>query len=388
MSDNKYKYSSPLPEERKSTSATIESYSSPGTAAGDVSGNSDEKTLKDLILTIQDWSRFLLSQWLILGIAIIIGAILGLTYSLYKSPIYEATTTFVLEDNGGGGGLGQYAGLASMVGIDMGGGSSDGIFSGDNIIQLYKSRSMLAKTLLSTADFGGKQQLLIDRYINFNKLKQKWDNPELLNIEFKLKPGKKYSRLQDSLLGEVIKDINKFNLVVGKPDKKLTVIRVEVKSKDEDFAKAFNEKIVSTVNDFFIQTKTKKALANVAILQHQADSVKAVMTGAIFASASTLDGTPNLNPTRQILRAPVQRSQFNAEANKAILTELVKNLELSKMNLRKETPLIQVIDVPVLPLEKERVGKAKGIVLGAISGGFLVFIILIVRRFLKMVLAK
>lgn len=388
MSDNKYKYSSPLPEERKSTSAAIETYSSSGTAAGDVSGNTDEKTLKDLILTIQDWSRFLLSQWLILGIAIIIGAISGLVYSLYKSPIYEATTTFVLEDNGGGGGLGQYAGLASMVGIDMGGGNSDGIFSGDNIIQLYKSRSMLAKTLLSTADFGGKQQLLIDRYINFNKLKQKWDNPELLNIEFKLQPGKKYSRLQDSLLGEVIKDINKFNLVVGKPDKKLTVIRVEVKSKDEDFAKAFNEKIVSTVNDFFIQTKTKKALANVAILQHQADSVKAVMTGAIFASASTLDGTPNLNPTRQILRAPVQRSQFNAEANKAILTELVKNLELSKMNLRKETPLIQVIDVPVLPLEKERVGKAKGIVLGAISGGFLVFIILIVRRFLKMVLAK
>jgi hypothetical protein len=37
---------------------------------------------------------------------------------------------------------------------------------------------------------------------------------------------------------------------------------------------------------------------------------------------------------------------------------------LAKVTLRKETPLIQIIDRPILPLAKERFGKAKGIVLG------------------------
>ena len=71
------------------------------------------------------------------------------------------------------------------------------------------------------------------------------------------------------------------------------------------------------------------------------------------------------------------------QANTAILTELVKQTELAKVTLRKETPLIQVIDRPILPLPKERFGKAKGIVLGGMLAGFLTVLVLIVRRIFK-----
>ena len=336
----------------------------------------DEISLKELILKMREWWKYLLSKWVVILIAGTIGGLVGLAYAFYKQPIYSAATTFVLEDGGGGGSLGQYAGLASMVGVDIGGSDNGGIFSGDNIIQLYKSRSMLQKTLLSKVEIEGKEQLLIDRYIEFNGLKEKWN---IQNVYFVDKQGTSFNRLQDSILGEVIKDINEDNLFVGKPDKKLSIIRVEVNSQDEDFSKAFNDRIVSTVNEFFIQTRTKKSLANVAILQYQADSVKAVMGGAIYSSASTIDATPNLNPTRQVLRAPIQRAQFNAEANKAILTELVKNLELSKINLRKETPLIQVIDQPVFPLEEQKVGILKGVALGFFLLSFLTALFLFLR---------
>jgi len=50
------------------------------------------------------------------------------------------------------------------------------------------------------------------------------------------------------------------------------------------------------------------------------------------------------------------------------------------VTLRKETPLIQVIDTPILPLKKERLGKAMGIVLGGILAGFLIVLVLIVRK--------
>jgi hypothetical protein len=51
--------------------------------------------------------------------------------------------------------------------------------------------------------------------------------------------------------------------------------------------------------------------------------------------------------------------------------------------LRKETPLIQVIDRPILPLPKEKFGKAKGILMGGILAGFLMVLGLIVRRIFK-----
>ena len=71
------------------------------------------------------------------------------------------------------------------------------------------------------------------------------------------------------------------------------------------------------------------------------------------------------------------------QANTAILTKLVKQTEMAKVALRKETPLIQVIDQPILPSKKEKFGKAKGIVLGGILAGFLIVLVLIVRRILK-----
>ena len=84
-----------------------------------------------------------------------------------------------------------------------------------------------------------------------------------------------------------------------------------------------------------------------------------------------------------VRRAPSARRQVDVQANTAILTELVKQTELAKVTLRKETPLIQVIDQPILPLKKEKFGKAKGIVMGGFLAGFLIVFWLIIRRIIK-----
>jgi len=348
--------------------------------------------LKELILKFQRWYRYLLSKWIVILTAVIIGGALGLAYSTFKKPIYKSTTTFVLEESDKSGGLGQYAGLASMVGIDIGGGGGSGIFQGDNILELYRSRRMIEKALLTEVEFNNKNILLIDRFIEFNHLKEKWsDNSELNKITFAddalNSTSIAHQRLRDSVLGSVVYDINKYCLSVSKPDKKLNIIQAEVKCEDEFFAKTFNEQIVKNVNDFYIQTKTKKSLENIAILQQKTDSVRMVMNGDIYSSAATSDATPNLNPTRQIQRsAPMQRSQFSAETNKIILGELVKNLELSKISLRREAPLIQVIDQPVFPLKKESLGKLKGAVIGSLFSGIFISLLLSFRKFIKSIL--
>ncbi|TKC56939.1 lipopolysaccharide biosynthesis protein [Pedobacter hiemivivus] len=355
--------------------------------------NSDEISLKQLFFNLRDWCNYLLSKWVIIVLIGGLGGILGFTYAFFKKPMYTATTTFVLEDAGNGASaLGSLGGLASMVGIDVGGGG--GIFQGDNILELYKSRTMIARTLLTEIDYLGKKQLLIDRYIDMNGLRDKWKGkPELNLIRFKkLDSGlseSNFTRLQDSILLAIVKEIGEKYLVVGKPDKKLSIIKAEVRALDEIFAKDFNDQIVKNVNDFYVQTKTKKSIENVEILQEKVDSVRSVMDGAINKAAAVSDATPNLNVTRQIQRiAPIQRSQFNAETNKAILAELVKNLELSKISLHKETPLIQIIDSPIFPLTIDKMGRMKGIALGAILAVFVVISFFTLRLIFKHILKE
>lgn len=342
----------------------------------------EEVSLKVVLLRFQRYSKFLLSNWFVIILLVILGGFFGWAYSKIKTPLYVSTTTFVLEESDKAGGLGQYAGIASMVGVDIGGAGSSGIFQGDNIIELYKSRKMIQNALLTEITYNGRKELLIDRYIDFNNLRNVWDkNLALKNVNFS--NPRMLTRLQDSIIGTIVVQINKKYLNVSKPDKKLSIIKAEVKAEDEFFAKEFNYQIVKKVNDFYIQTKTKKSSRNIQILQEKTDSVRAVMNGAIYASVAIDDKTPNLNPTRQTQRvAPMQKSQFNAETNKEVLTELVKNLELSKISLIKETPLIQVIDEPILPLKKEDVGPLAGIILGGLFFGILTIIVISVRKFI------
>ena len=349
----------------------------------------DEISLKELILKMQEWARYLLSKWYILLIAGLIGGGLGLLYALNKKPTYTATTTFVLE-SGEKGGLSQYAGMAAMVGIDIGG-NAGGLFQGDNILELYRSRTMLEKTLLTRTDTS-LDELLIERYIAFNELRDTWkEEPTLLSLDFKQDPESLdvlTRRLRDSLITDFANTINRDILKVDKPDKKTSIIKVDVVSQDEVFSKGFNEALVRHVNEFYVQTKTGKSLKNINVLQHKVDSVRAVMSGAIYAAANVMDATPNLNPTRQVQRtAPTQQAQFSAETNKAILGQLVQNLEVSKMNLLQEQPLIQVVDQPVYPLTVGKFGKAKGVVIGGFLAGFLALLFLIVIHVYRDIMA-
>jgi hypothetical protein len=340
----------------------------------------DEISLKELFIKLQEWWKYLWSKWVIILIAGLIGGALGLAYSLIKKPVYTAETTFVLEDGESGGGLGQYAGLASMVGIDMGGGGG-GIFKGDNILELYKSRRMIQETLLAKDTFNGKQQSLIQRYIEFNKLRESWnDKPNLKNIQFS-NPSN-FNRAQDSIIVKLVETINGGVLNVSKPDKKLSIIQVTVKSEDELFAKSFANNIVNKVNRFYVDTKTKKSMENLAVLQNQSDSVRRVLNASIGGVAAAVDANPNMNPAFQSLRVGSQRKQVDVQASGAVYQELVKNLEMAKISFRNDKPLIQVIDEPILPLKKDRLGKGKGIIFGGIIFGFLICLFLIGKKIL------
>ena len=349
----------------------------------------DEISLKDLILKAQEWWRFILSKWVIILCAGILGGLIGFAYAKFKKPIYKAELSFALQDEKSGGGLSGAMGLASQFGIDLGG-SVGGEFSGDNLLELMKSRSMVTRALLTTVVIKNKRQTLAEYYINFNDLRSAWkDKPGLENIQFL--PGcdtTKFSLQQDSILGVLHKTLVGSNVIVDKLDKKLSIISLSVKSTDELFSKYFTEVLAKVVSDFYIQTKTEKEVNNIAILQHQTDSVKRILYGGITAVAESADVNPNPNPTLQVLRVPVQRKQIDVQSNTASYVELKRNLEVAKMALLQETPLIQVIDRPILPLNKERLGGLKGFMVGGSALGILAIVIIIITKIYKNILTN
>lgn len=309
----------------------------------------------------------------------LLGAGLGLLIAFTSPIIYTAELTFAIEEKSVG--TSAYAGIASQFGIDLGRGEG-GAFAGDNIIELFKSRLIIQNALLTNVEIDGKTDLLINRYIHFNKLDKKWAKSEkLAGFKFDaLNSKNNHTRVHDSVVISISEIIKKDVLSVEKIDKKLAIIKVNVTGKDEVFAKYFTEVLAKNVKELYIDNKTKKSKANIALLEARVDSVRNELYADMSTVASNQD--QNLNVVKAQVRIPQAKRQINIQLLTTLYAELIKNLELSKITLEKEEPVIQLIDKPMFPLKYKKIGKLTSLILGGFIGGFLFVVFLFSKNWL------
>ncbi len=348
------------------------------------SGWESELTLKTLILKIKAWISFLFSKKYTILIVGLLGGGLGLGYALLKKPAYVAELTFVVED-GKGSMLGAYAGIASQIGIDMPSETGmSGVFSGDNVIEFLQSRLIVEKALMTAVKAGdGKQTTLADIFIDANELREGWKGkPGLEGLHYP--PGlqrENFSLKQDSIIKVLYDKITKDNLDVTKPDKKLGFIAVKCSSVDERFSKYFTDNLVKEATNFYIRTKTQRSKTNVDKLQATADSIEHLLNKQSYAIARKMD--INQNPAKALATVTTELGVRDKMVLQTMFGEVLRNLEVSKMAMARETPVIQIVDTPSFPLKIEKLGKAKGIVIGGILAGFFICVWLIIRKLYK-----
>ncbi|WP_343700854.1 Wzz/FepE/Etk N-terminal domain-containing protein [Chitinophaga sp.] len=339
---------------------------------------------KELILKIIDWLKFLIRSWKYISFVAIIFGIAGLLYALQQKPQYSAELTFVLEDSKSNP-LNAYAGMASQFGIDLGGAGSSGLLAGDNIMEYLKSRLLVEKTLLSAIQVNNRQVTLADIFMEMYDYKSKWEKGPLSTVSFPQGQSRQsFSLLQDSILSAFHKNIVKKNLRIDKPDRKASFIAVVCTSPNETFSQKFTERLVKEATEFYMQTKTKRSKTNIEKLQQTVDSIENLLNKKTFSAALSMD--LNRNPAKSVAMVGTELNARDKEILRILYAEVTKNLELAKMTMAQEMPLIQIVDTPILPLKKTKFGKLKGIVIGTFLGALLCVLILIVSRLYKKIM--
>lgn len=316
--------------------------------------------------------------WLLYTLLFIVSCSL-VYYFVLQKPKYEAITTFILEEKTSavGGGL---SGLASQIGVDLGGlTGSIGLFAGDNILDIIRSRSIIEKVLISKVDSskGLQSETLVDLYINWNNLHQKWaDKDDLAKINYLTYSNNKSTRLQDSILFVVYEKINKNNLIVERANKKGSIFEVKTIAGNEVFAKLFTERLVLETIKMYLNIKTGTATRNIQRLENRADSLMNLLNSKSFRSATlqVLDA----NIAYKTSSVPVEVSQREKTVTYALYTEVVKNLEASRMALASQTPVINLLDNAKYPLEDKRFSLPLILALSIIFSAIIFFAMLFV----------
>lgn len=333
-----------------------------------------EQTEKKNITAIKEWSSYIWSKWKLILLVAVIGGVLGLVFALFKKVTYKSELTFVLsnEDNN------ALSSLTSQFGLSLGG--SNDAFSADNIVNLFTSRKMVQWALFQKVP--NTNQKLLDIYVKENKLDKEWSKEQRLQHVLPFPDNmEKVSPLQDSLLREIHKDIITKYLEIGRPDTKLSFFTVKTIYSSEVFSCYFTKYIVDATSKLYIDTKTSLARQNLQMLQREADSIHALINGAITATGTATDQVFNLNPAMQAQRSPIYKNQFRAQVNEAAYGEVLKNLELAKISLQKQSPIYLILDEPHLPLERIGQGKLLSLIAGLLIGGVLAVLFFVAKKF-------
>lgn len=346
--------------------------------------DNNEITIAELISSVGKGMRHVSRQWGKLAIAGLMGAGIGIGVAYMVPVSYTAKTHFLVEEGKGGGGSG-IAALAGQFGFDLGGLSGGaGLLSGDNVLIYLKSKSLIRETLLTPYDSAGNISLA-DRYADIYNLKEGWQKHAGMqtSINFPVASNLPYTRLQDSLLHVLTDRILKKELSVEKPDKKASFVLVGAAMRDELLSKYFCERLVEKATERYVKAKTERQAINVERLQKRADSIGALLNNRTYTSAAVQEQLIDINPG---LKSPMARAEVSGRDKMMLATiygEVVKNLEISKVALSQETPTIQIIDNPDLPLKKNKLSKLMSAALGGFVAVMLTIFFLVIRYLLK-----
>tara|TARA_B110000116_G_C16788427_1_gene562323 strand:- start:834 stop:1880 length:1047 start_codon:yes stop_codon:yes gene_type:complete len=342
----------------------------------------DEIQLKDILIKFSEYKKEIWKKrWKILLFSFLF-FVLGVTIAFLSNTRYKANLTFVVEDAKAGNSLGTMTGIASQFGFDLSGTSST-TFSQQNIMQLLKSRGVVESALLRKGNLEGKNDLLIEHYISLNKIRESWEkNEEFDGVNF----NKPLTLYHDSIMGEVWCQIIESNLVIEIQNEEANIITLSYISADENFAKQFTETLIDEMSKMYIAHQTKQARNTLGFLQDRADSVFVELYKAEQEFARVKD----IN--QRIIKASGRLKELQlmreVEVLNTMYLEIIKNLEISKMTLLNQTPIIQIIDKPILPLEEDKISKALAGILGGSLGGFLSVCFFVFRKLFKDTLAE
>jgi uncharacterized membrane protein (UPF0136 family) len=293
----------------------------------------------------------------------LLGGVAGFFYAKSQKPKYTAKLTFALAESGDkSGGL---MSIASQFGVNMGSGSS-GAFNGDNVLELMKSRFLIEKTLLTVVDSCGKPIRLVNHFIDASMPKMaKLKIPDTFRDSAIVKESiDELNLTRDSFLAVLCENITQQNLKVSKIDRKLAIVLVSLTSEDEWFSKNFVEILTKNVTEFYLATKMSQFLKNINMMEHKVDSIKMELGRAMYGMADQSDGNQYL--VRGVGKVPMVKKQMDVQVLTLAYGEIYKNLELNRTLMAKEQPLIQVIDAPRFPLEKNQLSKIMSVIISSL----------------------
>jgi len=308
-----------------------------GLYTGSASGDSDEIDLKEL------WSAIWQGKWLIIAITFVF-SVASVFYALSVPDEYKSTVLLAPASSSSSSSLsklaGQFGGLASLAGINLGSGGAE-------------DKTVVAMEIMKT--WGFLEQFIKDNNIQVEVFAaESWSrgsneliiNPALYNIE-----TKKWVREFDASKGQKAEPSSweLFEKVKGRvsisQDKTSGLISLSVEYYSPEIAKQWADKLVKAINAHIQKQDRKEATKSIAYLNDKIQETNVADMQSVFYQ---------------------------------LIEEQTKTLMLAEVS---DEYVFKTLSPAKVAEEKAKPKRALIVILGLMLGGMLAVIIVLIRHF-------
>lgn len=294
----------------------------------------DEIDLRELFAVI--WQ----GKWLIIAITALF-AVASVVYAINQPNIYKSEALLAPAEQEGGGGLsalaGQFGGLASLAGVNLGGGSSN---KAQLAIEVLKSRQF-------TSDFIQKHNILPDLMAA-----KTWDmqtNTVVYNSEMYDAQNNKWLREVEApfkpepSMQEAFKVFSK--IISASTDKESGMVTVSVEHVSPSVAQQWVSWLIEDINKSMKERDVLEAVKSTDFLTQQLEQTKIADIRAVLYK---------------------------------LVEEQTKTIMFAKV---RDEYVFKTIDAALVPEEKFKPKRALICVLGVLLGGMLSVMIVLIRHY-------
>ncbi len=327
------------------------------------------------------WLVLKREKWIIIGI-ITLFTIAGGFYAFSLKEEFKSEGKLLPEIQSKGGSIGQFAGLAALAGVDLGGVSSTGsdAIRPDLYPDVLKSTPFFLRLFQEKIKDKNNKELIFQDYY-FREILNGKVNKEDQILRFP--KSSNYIALNKQTEDNIA---NLKTRIVGTYDKKSGVIVVSVKMPDPVVAANVAHFTMNYLTDYIIAYRTEKEKRDLDFLWDQLASAKGKYFNIQSKKASYTDQMPS--SALRMQSADLQRERIEADykISSSFYNTLLQKYEEAKLKMQQEMPVIKILEQPVVPNLKSEPKKINIVLVGfSIGILFSLFVILLLDENFKKV---
>jgi uncharacterized protein involved in exopolysaccharide biosynthesis len=313
-------------------------------------------------------------KWFIFGITTFF-TILGTFYAFTLKEEFKSEGKILPEIQSKNGSIGQFAGLAAIAGVDIGNaGAGVDAVRPDLYPDVLKSTPFFLRLFQEKVKNKNNKEITFQIFYNKEVLDGKLRDIDQINKFPKSENYISFNRQTE----KNIKDLKE--RIVCTYDKKVGVISILVKMPDPVVAASVARFTMNYLTDYIINYRTEKQKRDLDFLAERLQIAKGKYFTNQSKKATYTDQMPQF--ALRLQTADLQRERIEAEykTSSSFYSSLLQKYEEAKLKMQQETPVIKVLEPPVVSNLKSEPKKIYYFLISGFLGSMLSIMVLFLKN--------